>query len=411
MLMSAYTQSRPRIALFGLFGAGNLGNEGSLEALIASLRRIAPAAELVCICPRPDVVEAEHGIKAIAITGEGFRQKWLRVLNKLLGAMPGRLRDVARVYRLVGQFDAVLVPGTGILDDMGVPPFGMPYAMFKWFGCARARGVATGFVSIGAGPIHNKLSRFFMLGSARRASYRSYRDQISKDFMLRHDVPADADPVFPDIAFQLPTPVATPKRDGAAVIGVGVMSYFGWSNSAEKDAAIYDTYRAKIVALTVWLLEQGHDVRLIVGQDTDDRALRDVQEGVAVALPSLPAPRMSAAPTRNLHDIMAQMVDTDVVVATRFHNVVCALKLAKPTISLGYAEKNDVLMQDFGLGAYCQHVETFDLDMVKRQIAELLRDRDIHAPRLAAKTASYREALARQEQALSAKLFSAEAMS
>ncbi len=33
------------------------------------------------------------------------------------------------------------------------------------------------------------------------------------------------------------------------------------------------------------------------------------------------------------------MIDTDIIVASRFHNVVCALKLSKPTISIGYEAK------------------------------------------------------------------------
>ena len=54
------------------------------------------------------------------------------------------------------------------------------------------------------------------------------------------------------------------------------------------------------------------------------------------------------APARTLHDVMQQMADTDIVVATRYHNVVCALRMSKPTISIGYAEKNDALLRRSG---------------------------------------------------------------
>ena len=47
---------------------------------------------------------------------------------------------------------------------------------------------------------------------------------------------------------------------------------------------------------------------------------------------------------------MAQMAAVDTVVATRYHNVICALKLCKPTLSVGYAAKNDAADGGMGLG-------------------------------------------------------------
>jgi polysaccharide pyruvyl transferase WcaK-like protein len=72
---------------------------------------------------------------------------------------------------------------------------------------------------------------------------------------------------------------------------------------------------------------------------------------------------------------MRQMQETDVVVATRYHNIVCALKLAKPTISLGYSKKNDVLMAQAGLGTYCHHVESFEVDQLIEQFEMICAQR------------------------------------
>ena len=46
---------------------------------------------------------------------------------------------------------------------------------------------------------------------------------------------------------------------------------------------------------------------------------------------------------------MRQTALVDAVVATRYHTIVCALKSAKPTVSIGYAEKCEILMTDMGL--------------------------------------------------------------
>lgn len=53
---------RAKIALFGLFGCGNLGNDGSLEAMIEFLRHHRPDADLVCICDNPEEVTRKFGI-------------------------------------------------------------------------------------------------------------------------------------------------------------------------------------------------------------------------------------------------------------------------------------------------------------------------------------------------------------
>ena len=66
------------------------------------------------------------------------------------------------------------------------------------------------------------------------------------------------------------------------------------------------------------------------------------------------------------------------IVATRYHNVVCALMLTKPTISIGYGEKNAVLMADRGLGDYCQAINSLDVDWLIEQFTDL----ESHAARL-----------------------------
>ena len=59
------------------------------------------------------------------------------------------------------------------------------------------------------------------------------------------------------------------------------------------------------------------------------------------------------------------------MVAIRYHNVMCALKLGKPTISIGYAAKNASIMADAGLRDFCQSANTLDVDRLIRRFTEL----------------------------------------
>lgn len=63
----------------------------------------------------------------------------------------------------------------------------------------------------------------------------------------------------------------------------------------------------------------------------------------------------------------------DAVVATRYHNLICALKVGTPTLALSYATKSDALMDRMGLGAYCHPAREVDADRLLAQFRDLER--------------------------------------
>ena len=62
--------------------------------------------------------------------------------------------------------------------------------------------------------------------------------------------------------------------------------------------------------------------------------------------------------------------------ATRFHNVMFALRLAKPTIALSYARKTDSLMGNLGLGEYCLSAGSIDVAALKALFTDIEKRRD-----------------------------------
>lgn len=360
-----------RIGLFGQFGSGNLGNDGSLEAMIGLLARAGVEADLVCICSGPAAIEATYRIPAIGITQAAPPAGPLAFINRLLFNLPRRLGTLARPFIAVKGLDAIIVPGTGILDDFYETPFGWPAVVLRWSLAARLRGVPVFFVSIGAGPARNRLSRAFLITAARLAACRSYRDELSRNFIAANGIDAADDVVNCDLAFSLPLPAPQPVRAGGPVtVGVGVMDYAGWKKAGSDSETIYAAYLEKIRTLVMRLTARGLKVRLLTGDAADERAVRGVLAAVQDA-----GGNLAANPIRSLGGLMEEIGRTDIVVATRYHNVVCALRMGRPTISLGYAEKNDEVLARVGLAAYCHHVETFDVDVVDRQVDIMLRER------------------------------------
>jgi polysaccharide pyruvyl transferase WcaK-like protein len=395
-----------RIGLFGQFGRGNSGNDGSMEAMLLFLRQQQPNAFVASICPTPQRMQADYGIPGISIAQPPLRRAVLQRLDRLLLHVPRLATGWFYAIQKMRHFDLLIVPGTGILDDFNTGPAGMPYALFRWCLAAWLSGTEIWFVSVGAGPISHPLSQWLMKSAARVASYRSYRDIVSKRFMAGIGLDTRSDPVCPDIAFKLPAPkdAGAPRPDGGPLtVALGIMSYGGWRGGPDQGAEIFRAYIAKMVRFLTWLLDQGYNVRILTGDVTDREAVATFRRAAADALPDLPAGRLVVEETSNLHELMRQIVQTDLVVATRYHNVVCALKLCRPTISIGYADKNDALLADMGLGEFCQHVEKLDVDLLMRQFTQIADRRDAYRQHLVEANQALQERLARQDAVLAAK--------
>jgi polysaccharide pyruvyl transferase WcaK-like protein len=97
---------------------------------------------------------------------------------------------------------------------------------------------------------------------------------------------------------------------------------------------------------------------------------------------------------------MQQIALTDIVVASRYHNIVCALAMTRPAISIGYARKNDALLNDTGLGAYCHHIETFNPEHLLGQIDQIFARRAELATIVERGVNIYRGRLREQEEVL-----------
>ena len=68
---------------------------------------------------------------------------------------------------------------------------------------------------------------------------------------------------------------------------------------------------------------------------------------------------------------MQEMAQVGTVVAARYHNVLCALKLSKPTLAISYAAKSDSLMADMGLSEFCHSANFLDVERLIEQFTEL----------------------------------------
>ena len=391
-----------KIGLFGQFGSGNIGNDGSLEAMLQLLNRTCPSAQLVCICSRPEIISAKFKLQAVPVGKPASDNIILNTLNRALLQFPRRLIGFISAISLAHGVDLIIVPGTGILDDFNEDPFGWPFAVMRWSLAAKLGGARMAFVSIGAGPVTHPLSRFFVKTASSLAAYRSYRDAVSYNFIKSLNVDMHQDHVSADIAFALYKPADERSKNTDPCIGLGIMTYRGWRKRELDSAVIYENYLRKMTEVIEALLQGGRQVRLLTGDVGDFEAVNDLRKRITT--PNFH--KVIFEPVNSLHDLMQQIAQTDMVIASRYHNIVCSLSMERPAISIGYAHKNDALLIDTGLSEFCHHIESFDPDLILSQVETMLARRHEFINTVKAGVIRYREKLSLQEDDLRAKLLS-----
>jgi polysaccharide pyruvyl transferase WcaK-like protein len=420
--------TRPRIALFGNFGTGNLGNEATLQAMIYNLRRYLPNAELACICPRPEKTASAFNISAVptrapfpklfSVSSEDdgpaggsngsvsetkmASHQWFKIFAPLrVCAYP--VLEAYRWFKGIASLkesDILVMTGTGMLDDYAIGPLDLHYDIFRWAVIAKLCRCKLFFVSVGGGPIRHSLSRYFVRVALALADYRSYRDLSSKDHLEAIGIDVKNDAVYPDLAFSLPrfvVPINYDPRHQEVVIGVGLMNYHNRLGRSGADETIYRDYLGRVASFVIRLLERRYTVRVLIGDFVWDQGVRqDLRRELEKRSLSYEDVRIIDEPASSVDELLSQLRSVDVVVSPRFHNLLLGLMLGKPVIAISYHEKFQPLMNGVGLGGFCQDIEHIDVDDLIGKVVSLHENAVGIKLQVARETESYRVALDEQ---------------
>lgn len=396
--------------MFGHVGNQNLGDEALIAAVIQNVRRRYPDAEVRGFTGRPHDTEQRHRIPAFPIrrpngrpnatarpegtadTPAGWRpalagaSAGLRALLKrvpLLAALvraarsvvqvaraiPWELMFLARSYRRLRDTDLLLVAGSGQLSDYWGGPWAYPFTLFKWSLLARASGAKVAFLSLGAGPLRTQLGKFFIKQTLRLAHYRSYRDDDSRQCIMRLGVPGEH-PVVPDLVFSLH--VDRPHRSAAParrrVVGINPMPVFDDAYWPEGDPPAYGHYVRTLASFADWLVERGYGVRFFATQLlVDHRVIDGVRGLMRLTSTAGGGGRIVADRIHSVDELVSVIDGLDLVVATRYHGTLFSLIRHKPVLSIAYQRKSIELMAQMGLADYAIEIG--------RVTTEALRDR------------------------------------
>jgi len=388
-----------KIILYGHFVSGNIGNDSSFEAALYHIRRLKPDAHLICVCNGPEEIaqrfniETQHmaGMHAEDRSSGRIKRLWLRLSDEILFWL--------KRPSWFHSGDRFIVVGTGAVDDMAVRRFWhSPYELYKWCKTAKLGGAKVIFLSVGVGPIMNRISRFLMLKALRMADYRSYREVAAFEYLKGIGYDTTSDIRYPDLVFSFPNEALPNVRSSARskVVGLGLITYYGWRHDQAAGQMVYQEYLSKIKRFAAWLFKKGYSIRIISGDKTDLHPVHEFVEWVKKDGEPGWKDRLIVEEINTINDLLSQLAQTDIVVASRFHNVLCSLMLERPVISLGYHEKNLNLMTEMGLANYCQNIEEFTVEKLIEQFEAYTTDMADAVRRIHQKNEQYRQQLDEQ---------------
>lgn len=363
--------SGPKVGFFGLLGSGNLGNDGSFEAVLTHLRKQHPDAVVDAMCGGPERMSTHYGVPAIALHWSRGRTESMDGMSARVVWLLGKGIDAWRTFSWVRRHDLVVVPGAGVLENsLPMRATGVPYSMFLL--CASGKLVRTkvALLCVGATKIKQRPIRWLRNSAARLAYYRSYRDSVSWEAMQQSGSFAAHDPVYTDLVFSLPAPTST--IGDPRLVGVGIMAFFGGTDDRRDGQQIHERYIDAMTQFICWLVDNGYGVRLLSGDDSkDDDVIASVLADILKRRPGLPPGEVVANPVSTLGDLLREITTVGSVVGARYHNVVSALRLSKPTISIGYSLKHDALMSDMGVPEFALSARSISAEQVIERFTEL----------------------------------------
>jgi polysaccharide pyruvyl transferase WcaK-like protein len=436
-LLSFGVQLSYRIALLHHLGGGNLGDGGSLDAIIQNIRRRWPGAALFGLTMNPEDTERRHGIRSYAIRAETWKfggsepadakipvkerlksevRKYplifraLQVINAVAIRIPlGVLQEVlflARSFRVMGSFDLLVISGGGQLLECPTGPLAsiggawrFPYTIFKWVLLAKLRRVKCIVLNVGAGPLVTPLGKSFVRGALSLAEYVSFRDEPSRALAHRIGFKGKSY-VFPDSAYSLDTPLlhTGPDRRHRPVVGLAPMAFGDPRLSPKHDPVLYDGFIRKLASFASWLLKNGYDVTLFCTDiGIDPPAIGDLQRVLASDEDIDGASgTLSRVHQWSTEELLTNMSSMDYAVVVRFHAAVLAHMMNLPFIAFDHHPKVGALMSDLGLSEYCVDIQDCDLGLFSGKFESLVNRHDEIKNRLATKAGCYRRKLAGQ---------------
>jgi polysaccharide pyruvyl transferase WcaK-like protein len=406
----------PRIAILHHTGGGNLGDQASVDAVMHNIRHRWPDSVITLLSMNPTETAKIHGVLSHPLRtytwGFGYASasaeteykktfrlfRWLRTTRipaiRLPRAIYRELAFLLAALRKIGRFDTLVVSGGGQLTGKS-GPWGFPYGILIWFVAAKIAGTKRIFLNVGAGPLTEPLTKFFVNRALYAADYVSFRDQPSQ-ILARTIGFQGKSKVFPDNVYSLEAPpcVVDVSKRGKTVVGIAPLAYPSRSFSTAEQKTLYDDVIEKFAFFASSLTRSSYSIELFGTDVGEDPVTIEDLRAVLLDRYKIAAPPYGAV--KLVPEMLKGMSAMDYVVTCRFHGLVFAHLLNKPVIAISPHPKVADHMSALGLSRYCVDIETFDAGVLVEMFEALVREKEVIKRQLAASLSKYRSLLKSQ---------------
>ncbi|WP_166850216.1 polysaccharide pyruvyl transferase family protein [Isoptericola sp. BMS4] len=374
-----------RVGLLGGFGTGNTGNDATARAFATHLAGRHDVV-LLTYAGTPDQVPGLEGLPVVTLGPDDDVPLSGGRVRRALRRGTSAWRRLHKARRTARGLDVLVVAGGGAFEaeaTAGVGPVGALSLL------TLARAASTGgrrflAVAVGGTPMPPGWGRRTFVRAMRRAEYRSFRDLASRSALVRMlgawpDDPVSTDVVLAAAPADTPAPPA-PVAGRPPLVALGVMR-FAWLGPGAHTELSRTPYVQALADVVVRRVGAGDRVALLGGDVADLAVLDAVAEEAGHRLGTAEAARsLERWGTPGFDEAVRRLAACDVVVASRFHNVVAAFVAGTPVVAVADRVKVRTLMMDAGLAGLvldAGDVTAGEVDKLLDDVAD--RSREVRA--------------------------------
>lgn len=310
----------PRILISGYYGAGNAGDEAILAALVGTIRRLRPEAELIVLSANPQATAQTYAVEAV----------------------PRFSR--AALHREIAQHKSQLLisGGGGLIQDTTSWRSPLYYLALLWQ--AKRKGLKTVALLQGIGPLRRPWLRKLTARVFRRLDLIAVRDQPSAQLLVDWGVPASAIEVAADAVWLL-DPTEPPSDSAQVDTARPAVGVFLRPLPNQPAALSADLWQAIAGGLEGFIRGHGGSVIFVpMQQPGDEQASQEV-------MARFKGPASLLSGNWSPGELLALAGSFDLVLGMRLHSLLFAARMGVPPVGISYDPKVDALLAQVGLGA------------------------------------------------------------
>ncbi|TFE03983.1 polysaccharide pyruvyl transferase family protein [Jeotgalibacillus salarius] len=344
-----------RVAIAGNYGHDNNGDEAILAGMLQSLEKYADICrkDITVFSNYPHKTIEEHKVKSAPLL--------VRKSNKLIASATTLLSH----RKVLKDVDLLIIGGGGLLMDLykrDAPAYASIAMIAKKMGC---EVVVWG---VGAGPITTSPGTLLIRQITKAASVITVRDEDSKKLLRRIGVEKSID-ITADPAFGLEPAKMRDHSERIKKIAVTAVPYYSkqyWPVHDEEKYSAYISSFAK--SLDLLMKEKNVEVTFYATKYPQDlQVVKDIQSNMI---------NTSNLIEKNMKpdDLMKLSIEQDLIIGTRLHSLILAVRTGTPIIGVGYHKKVGSFAKLIGQQDYYVDIESLSENTLLEKVELMEKD-------------------------------------